>query len=90
MVLTAIVSTSFGLLIGSSVTYFCVKKTSKSDSAVDGGHSSYVVESTNPVYDEINVVNYSTSSQKINMDSNVAYGQSLSRNVSLSSSLMMS
>ena len=79
VVLTAVISIAVGALTGSVITYAVIKRASKR--AAGKGQSSHVIESLNPVYDEINISEL-TSSQKINTDSNVAYGHSLSRNVS--------
>ena len=81
VVLTAVISIAIGALSGSVITYAIVRRAIRR--MVEKGQSSHVIESINPVYDEINVSDL-TSSQKINTDSNVAYGHSFARNASLS------
>lgn len=62
-----------GMLLGFFIAYFFIKK--KEEKKIVGISSSCGVhmETTNPLYDEIRVSEL-TSSQKIDMGENVAYG----------------
>ena len=71
VVLTAIVFIIVGAFIGSVVTYFCIKRASKS--VIETSSSPHnAMGSVNPVYEEILV-----TEQKIKMGDNLAYGPSM-------------
>ena len=77
--LTAVISVCVGLLIGSLLTCCLTRKPTKSAAEIS---TDLHIETTNPLYEEIQVSD-SISSQKIALGENIAYGPVIGRTTRL-------